>query len=49
MKDTVHKIKGQPAHRQMAITNFQLDRAAQADKVSDGVMSTERKATGNIR
>lgn len=44
-----HKIKGQSAHRQMAIINFQLDRAAQADKVPDRVTSTERKARGSIR
>lgn len=44
-----HKIKGQLARRQMAIINFRLDRAAQADKVSDRVTSTERKATGCIR
>jgi len=44
-----HNIKGQPAPRQMAIINFCLDSAAEADKVSDRVMSTERKATGSIR
>lgn len=44
-----HNIKGQLAHRQMAIINFWLDRAAQADNVSDRVTSTERKATGSIR
>lgn len=38
------KIKGQ-----MAIINFRLDRAAQADNVSDRVMGTERKATGSIK
>ena len=33
----------------MAIINFLLDRAAQADKVSDRVTSTEREDTGSIR
>lgn len=32
----------------MEIINFRLDRAAQADKGSDRVTSTERKATDSI-
>lgn len=37
------KIKGQPAHRRMAIINFQLDRAAQADKGLTGLRALREK------
>lgn len=44
-----HKIEGQPACRQINISNSQLDRAAQANKVSDRIRSIERQGTGSIR
>lgn len=43
MKNLWGKMKGQPAHRQMAIINFQLNRAARADKGLTGLRPLREK------